>query len=93
MNLIIGIITGLFMMWLYIHAGKDLVVAWFAWVLFIIGAISLALGVDIISGSIIEHEMQAGWMGLGMCIFITVLAYIIGWRYGVIKRSEISQGE
>jgi hypothetical protein len=93
MNLIIGIVIGLVAMWFYQKSKTTLVVAWFAWVLFVFAAASMALGFDIFAGSIIEHEMQAGWMGLGMCLFASIVTGFVGWRYGVIERNNQEGGK
>lgn len=85
-NFILGFVFGAGAFWLYSLSKSAKIVAWFAWALFAIGAISFAFGFDIFFGSMIEHEMQAGWMGLGICILLTIVTFIAGWRYGVVDR-------
>jgi len=84
--LLLGLIFGAGALWLYQQSQTTKVVAWYAWVLFVIGAASIAFGFEILSGSMIEHEFQAGWMGLGFCIVIAVVTFVAGWRFGVADR-------
>ena len=62
-NLILGIITGIAGTLLYF---KGTVNAWYIWGLFALGAASLIFSVDVLTGSIKEHEKRAAVMGFLM---------------------------
>ena len=84
MNLILGIAIGAGGYWLVEKSKTDWQVTWLGWVLLALSAASVVFGVDLLVGSIIENEMQAGWMGLGL--FTILLPTILGtlaWRFSI----------
>ena len=84
MNLILGIAIGAAGYWLVEKTKKDWQVTWLGWVLLALSAASVVFGVDLLVGSVIENEMQAGWMGLGL--FTILLPAILGtlaWRFSI----------
>lgn len=85
-NLFLGFMLGAAGLCLYhlTQTGKE--ITWFGWVLFALGAGSIVMGFDVLTGSIIEHEMQAGWMGLGFFTVIAAVLWVSGWRYGVYQK-------
>lgn len=86
MNLILGITIGLGISWLIDKTKNGWTITWLGWLLMGISAVSFVFGVDLFFGSIIEHEMQAGWMGIGL--FSIVLPVVLGtmaWRYSIVR--------
>ena len=84
MNLILGIAIGAGGYWLVKKSKTDWQITWLGWVLLALSAASVVFGMDTLAGSIIENEMQAGWMGLGL--FTMLLPAILGtlaWRFGI----------
>ena len=62
-NLILGILIGV--------AGTSLwrlkpPAAWYVWAFFALGSALIALGFDVLFGSLKEHEPRAAWLGFGM---------------------------
>ncbi len=86
-NLITGILIGGAAVWLYHLSQGTHVITWFGWLLFTLGAASLAFGVDVFTGSLIEHELQAAWMGAGLFGLLGVILLVTAWQYGVGKRA------
>ena len=60
LNLILGFLTGLTAAGLFFK-GQSL--AWYIWVLFFLGAGSIILSFDVLTGSIKEHENRAAVLG------------------------------
>ena len=84
MNLILGIVIGAGGYWLGEKSKRDWQVTWLGWLLLALSAASIVFGVDLLVGSVIENEMQAGWMGLGL--FTVLLPTILGtlaWRFSI----------
>ena len=84
MNLILGIAIGAGGYWLFEKSKRDWQVTWLGWVLLALSTASIVFGVDLLVGSVIEYEMQAGWMGLGL--FTVLLPTILGtlaWRFSI----------
>ncbi|MBT7191613.1 MAG: hypothetical protein HN916_15665 [Anaerolineae bacterium] len=84
MNLILGIVIGAGGYWLVEKSKRDWQVTWLGWLLLALSAASIVFGVDLLVGSVIENEMQAGWMGLGL--FTVLLPTILGtlaWRFSI----------
>ncbi len=82
-TVILGILIGAIGLWLVYLAKTEKNILWWAWILFIAGAASLIMAFDVFAGSIIEHEMQAGWMGLVLFGVLAIVLFVIGWRFGV----------
>jgi hypothetical protein len=59
-NLILGILTGVTAAILFL---KGTTQAWYVWVFFVLGAASIILSFDVLSGSIKEHENRAAILG------------------------------
>lgn len=85
-NLCLGLLLGGAGLHLYHLTRTDIEITWFGWVLFALGAGSIVMGFDVLTGSIIEHEMQAGWMGLGFFTVTGAVLWVSGWRYGVYQK-------
>jgi hypothetical protein len=85
-NLVLGIFIGLFGTWLFHISKSTKRITWFAWMLFVVGAVLVVLGLNILTGSIIEHETQAGWMGFGISIFMCIILVALGWFTGVREK-------
>ncbi|MBT3313939.1 MAG: hypothetical protein HN390_04930 [Anaerolineae bacterium] len=84
MNLILGIAIGAGGYWLLEKSKNDWQVTWLGWLLLALSAASIVFGIDTLAGSLIENEMQAGWMGLGL--FTILLPTILGtlaWRFSI----------
>ncbi|MBU4315831.1 MAG: hypothetical protein KKF30_01000 [Proteobacteria bacterium] len=62
-NIILGILTGIAGTSLYF---KGAATNWYVWVLFILGTASIIFSVDVLAGSIKEHEKRAALMGFLM---------------------------
>lgn len=86
MMIILSVLIGAAGFWLYSQAKTTKTITWFGWLLFAACAISSLLALDVFFGSIIEHEMQAGWMGLGLFGFSAVVCGLLGWRLGVYEK-------
>ena len=87
MNLLLGIAIGAAGHWLYEKSKKDWQVTRLGWVLLALSACSVVFGIDTFTGSAIENEMQAGWMGLGLfAVLIPAILGTLAWRFS-IKRS------
>ena len=84
MNLILGIAIGAGGYWLVEKSKADWQITWLGWVLLALSAASVVFGMDTLTGSIIENEMQAGWMGLGLfTVLIPVILGTLAWRFGI----------
>lgn len=84
MNLILGIAIGAGGYWLVEKSKTDWKITWLGWVLLALSAASVVFGMDTLTGSIIENEMQAGWMGLGLfTVLIPVILGTLAWRFGI----------
>ena len=59
-NLILGILTG-FAAAVLLFKGSTQV--WYIWVMFVLGAASIIMSFDVLSGSIKEHENRAATLG------------------------------
>ncbi|MBT4268737.1 MAG: hypothetical protein HOK67_31865 [Deltaproteobacteria bacterium] len=88
MTLFLGMALGAVSIWLYGQVKALGTINWLGRVLYLSGIVSLAFGIETFTGSMIEHEMQAGWMGLGAFGFTTAILFIIGWRFGVSEKTE-----
>ncbi len=85
-TLIIGIVIGAAGSWLYGHIKASKTINGLGRLLFVAGILSIAFGIDTFTGSIIEHEIQAAWMGLGLFGSVTAVLFVIGRRYGVNEK-------
>jgi len=59
-NLILGILIGTGRSWLFVRETHD---GWLVWQLIAVGAILVVFGLDVLVGSLKEHEEQAAWIG------------------------------
>ncbi len=82
-TLIIGIVIGAACSWLYGQVKATKTINGLGRFLFIAGIASIAFGIDTFTGSLIEHEIQAAWMGLGLFGVVTAVLFVVGRRYGV----------
>jgi hypothetical protein len=76
-NLILGILTGFTAAVLFFKGQTQ---AWYVWVMFVLGAASIILSFDVLSGSIKEHENRAAALGFllfGIPGFILVAASLL----------------
>ena len=76
-NLILGILTG-FASAVLLFKGQTQV--WYVWIMFVLGAASIILSFDVLSGSIKEHENRAATLGFllfGIPGFILVGASLL----------------
>lgn len=87
MTLILGILIGVGFFWLFTLSRSSKTVAWYSWFLFAASAFSIIMAEDVFSGSMIEHEAQAGWMGLGMFGFFAIVLAVAGWRFGISNKA------
>ena len=62
-NLICGILIGIGGSWLFV---RETPVGWLVWLLFAVGSVLVVFGLDVLVGSLKEHEERAAWLGLGM---------------------------
>jgi len=62
-NLFLGIIIGIGGSWLFV---REMPVGWLVWLLFAVGSVLVVFGLDVLVGSLKEHEERAAWLGLGM---------------------------
>ena len=62
-NLICGILIGIGGSWLFV---RETPVEWFVWLLFAVGSVLVVFGLDVLVGSLKEHEERTAWLGLGM---------------------------
>ena len=78
-NLIIGIFAGVAGTILYF---KGTTLAWYIWALFLLGTVSFIFGMDVLSGSIKEHERRAAVMGFLMFgipgVVLIGLSFVLG---------------
>jgi hypothetical protein len=87
LNIILGILIGAAATVLVQKARTTLDIKWFAWLLFILAAIAVVFAFDVLTGSFLEHEYRAAWMGFGSSIFLATTMIVAGWRWGVTKRA------
>ena len=62
-NLICGILIGISGSWLFV---RETPVGWLVWLLFAVSSVLVVFGLDVLVGSLKEHEERAAWLGLGM---------------------------
>ena len=62
-NLTLGILIGIGGSWLFV---RETQVGWPVWLLFAVGSVLVVFGLDVLVGSLKEHEERAAWLGLGM---------------------------
>ena len=62
-NLIFGILIGIGCSWLFV---RETPVGWLVWLLFTVGSVLVVFGIDVLVGSLKEHEERAAWLGLAM---------------------------
>jgi hypothetical protein len=62
-NLILGILIGIGGSWLFV---SETPVGWLVWLLFAVGSVLVVFGLDVLVGSLKEHEERAAWLGLSM---------------------------
>ena len=62
-DLVLGILIGIGGSWLFV---METPVGWLAWLLFAVGSVLVVFGLDVLVGSLKEHEERAAWLGLGM---------------------------
>ena len=91
-TLILGMVLGAAGLWLYERIKAFGTINRLGQILYLSGLVSLAMGIDTFLGSMIEHEAQAGWMGLGGFGFTTVILFIIGRRYGISEKHDSERG-
>ncbi len=91
-TLILGMALGAVSLWLYGKIKELGTVNWLGRILYLSGLISLLFGIETFTGSMIEHEAQAGWMGLGGFGFMAVILFIIGRRYGIREKQDGERG-
>ena len=87
LNIILGILIGAAGAILVQNARTKLHVKWFAWLLFIFAAIAVLFAFDVLTGSFLEHEYRAAWMGFTGSIVLAATMIVAGWRWGVAKRA------
>ncbi len=87
LNIVLGILIGAAGAMLVQNARTKLHVKWFAWPLFIVAGMAVLFGFDVLTGSFIEHEYRAAWMGFGSSIVLAVAMIGAGWRWGVARRA------
>ncbi len=87
LNIILGILIGAAGTILVQNARTKLDVKWFAWLLFIVAATAVLFAFDVLTGSFLEHEYRAAWMGFGGSIVLAATMIVAGWRWGVAKRA------
>ncbi len=90
--LILGMVLGAVSLWLYGRIKAFGTVNWLGRILYLSGIVSLLFGIETFTGSMIEHEAQAGWMGLGGFGFLTAILFIIGRRYGISEKHDRERG-
>ena len=62
-NLTLGILIGIGGSWLFV---RETPVGGLVWLLFAVGSVLVVFGLDVLVGSLKEHEERAAWLGLGM---------------------------
>ncbi len=91
-TLILGAVLGAVSLWGYDRTKELGTINWLGKILYLSGIVSLLFGIETFIGSMIEHEAQAGWMGLGGFGFLTAILFIIGWRYGINGKQDSRGG-
>ncbi len=91
-TLLTGMVIGAVSVWLYDRIKALGTINWLGRILYLSGILSLAFGLDTFTGSMIEHEVQAGWMGLGGFGFLAAILFIIGRRYGITGEQDSKVG-
>ena len=75
-NYVVGILTGILGAAMFFAEPGP---AWYLWIFFIAGALSVAFSLDVFFGSLQEHQPRAAWMGLtlfggpGLVLLLIVL--------------------
>ncbi len=85
-TLITGIVIGAASTYLYGRVNASKPMNGLGKLLFVAGILSIAFAVDTFTGSLIEHEILAAWMGLGLFGIVAAVLFRIGWHYGVNKK-------
>jgi hypothetical protein len=91
-TLILGAVLGAIGLWSYGRMKELGPINWLGRVLFLTGFFLLLFGIATFTGSMIEHEAQAGWMGLGAFGFLAAILFIIGRRYGINEKQDSKGG-
>ncbi len=87
-TLILGMVLGAAALWLYERIKALGTINRLGQILYLLGLVSLAMGIDTFIGSMIEHEAQAGWMGLLGFGAQTAILFIMARRYGITPDRE-----
>ncbi len=91
-TLILGTVLGAVSLWAYGRIKALGTINWLGRILYLSGILSLLFGIETFTGSMVEHEAQAGWMGLGGFGFLAVILFIIGRRYGISEKHDNGRG-
>ena len=91
-TMILGAVLGAFGLWVYGRLKQFGTINWLGRILYLSGVLSLLFGIETFTGSMIEHEAQAGWMGLGGFGFLAAILFIIGRRYGITEKQDSKGG-
>ncbi len=78
-NYIIGLLTGIAAGCMYF---ADPSPAWYLWIFFIMGSGLMALGLDVLFGSLQEHQPRAAWMGMTLFGGSGAFLLLMVWRFG-----------
>ncbi len=91
-TLILGAVLGAVGLWAYGRIKTLGTINWLGRILYLAGIFSLLFGIETFTGSMIEHEAQAGWMGLLGFGFATVVLFIMALRYGISQKHDSERG-
>jgi uncharacterized membrane protein YdcZ (DUF606 family) len=88
--LIVGIVVGAGVLWAIRYSRRpDVDVPWYQWVLGVLAALFVLMAIEVFSGSLVESEARAAWLGLlAFAVPGVILGALAWWLPARLNKGE-----